>query len=103
MRKIDVLGIGIGIFVAGGLVYIVLQVAGLDNIEAGIWSQLLLVAGLIGWVATYITRAAGNKMTYTQQREAYEEAYFKKRLEELTPEELARVQAEIDQERSQTK
>ncbi len=103
MRKIDVLGIGAGIFVAGGLVYVVLQVAGLDNLEAGIWSQLLLVAALIGWVATYITRAVGNKMTYDRQREAYEEAYFKKRLDELTPEELARIQAEIDQERSQTK
>lgn len=103
MRKIDVLGIGVGIFAAGGLVYVVLQVAGLDNVNAGIWSQLLLVGGLIVWVATYITRAAGNKMTYNQQREAYEEAYFKKRLDELTPEELARVQAEIDRERSQTK
>ncbi|WP_009634352.1 DUF3007 family protein [Synechocystis sp. PCC 7509] len=103
MRKIDVLGIGIGVFVAGGLVYVVLQVVGLDNLEAGIWSQLLLVAGLIGWIATYITRAASNKMTYHQQREAYEQAYFKKRIDELTPEQLANIQAEIDQEKSQTK
>ena len=103
MRKIDVLGIGVGIFAAGGLTYLVLQVAGLDNVDAGIWSQLLLVGGLIGWVATYITRAMGNKMTYIQQREAYEEAYFKKRLDELTPEELERIQAEIDREKSQTK
>ena len=103
MRKIDVLGIGLGIFAAGGLVYVVLQVAGLDNLEAGIWSQLLLVGGLIGWVATYITRAVGNKMTYTQQREAYDRAYLEKRLEELTPEELANIQAEIDFGRSQTK
>jgi Protein of unknown function (DUF3007) len=103
MRKIDVLGIGVGVFAAGGLVYIVLQVAGLDNTDAGIWSQLLLVGGLIVWVATYITRAVSNKMTYNQQRQAYEEAYFQKRLEELTPEELAKIQAEIDQERSQTK
>ncbi len=103
MRKIDVLGIGVGVFVAGGLIYVVLQVAGLDNLQAGIWSQLLLVGGLIGWVATYLTRAAGKKMTYNQQREAYEEAYLKKRLDELTPEELANIQAEIDLERSQNK
>ncbi len=102
MRKIDILGIGVGIFVAGGLSYAVLQIAGLDNLTAGVWSQLLLVGGLIGWVATYITRAMNNKMTYNQQREAYEEAYFKKRLDELTPEELERIQTEIDQERSQT-
>ncbi len=103
MRKIDVLGIGVGVFAAGGLIYVVLQVAGLDNLEAGIWSQLLLVGGLIGWVATYITRAVRNNMTYNQQREKYEEAYFQKRLDELTPEELARIQAEIDKERSQIK
>ena len=98
MRKIDVLGIGLGVFVAGGLIYIVLQVAGLDSLEAGIWSQLLLVGGLIGWVATYIFRAVNHKMTYDRQREEYEEAYFQKRLEELPPEELAKIQAEIEQE-----
>lgn len=98
MRRIDVLGIGLGVFAAGGLVYIVLQVAGLNGLEAGIWSQLLLVGGLVGWVATYAFRAVGQKMTYHQQRQDYEEAYFKKRLEELTPEELAKLQAEIEQE-----
>lgn len=103
MRKIDVLGIGVGIFAAGGLTYLALQVAGLDNLAAGIWSQLLLVGGLIGWVVTYITRAVGNKMTYNQQRQAYEEAFFQKRLNELSPEELARIQAEIEIERSQNK
>jgi len=37
-------------------------------------------------------------MTYHQQREEYEQAFFQKRLEELTPEELAKIQAEIAQE-----
>lgn len=99
MRRIDVLGIGLGVFAAGGLVYIILQVAGLDSLEAGVWSQLLLVGGLIGWVVTYVFRAVGQKMTYNQQRQDYEDAYFKKRLEELSPEELAKIQAEIEQER----
>ncbi|HEY9640244.1 MAG TPA: DUF3007 family protein, partial [Coleofasciculaceae cyanobacterium] len=30
MRRIDVIGIGIGIFIAGGAAYFVLQQAGLD-------------------------------------------------------------------------
>jgi hypothetical protein len=99
MRRIDVLGIGLGVFAAGGLVYIILQVAGLDTLEAGVWSQLLLVGGLIGWVISYVFRAVGQKMTYNQQRKDYEEAYFKKRLDELTPEELAKLEAEIEQEK----
>ncbi len=101
MRKIDTIGIGLGVFAAGGLVYIILQVAGLDSLEAGIWSQVLLVGGLVGWVATYVYRAVGKKMTYHQQRQDYEEAYLKKRLEELSPEELAKIQAEIEEERTQ--
>lgn len=101
MRKIDAIGIGLGVFAAGGLVYLILQVAGLDSLEAGIWSQVLLIGGLVGWVATYVYRAVGNKMTYHQQRQDYEEAYLKKRLEELSPEELAKLQAEIEEERTQ--
>jgi hypothetical protein len=101
MRKIDAIGIGLGVFAAGGLVYLILQVAGLDSLEAGIWSQVLLVGGLLGWVATYVYRAVGNKMTYHQQRQDYEEAYLKKRLEKLSPEELAKLQAEIEEERTQ--
>lgn len=99
MRRIDAIGIGLGVFIAGGLVYVVLQLAGLDNVNAGIWSQVFLVAGLIGWLATYIFRAIGQKMTYHQQREEYEQAFLQKRLDELTPEELAKIQAEIEQEK----
>jgi len=46
MRQL-MFGIGLGVFVAGGLVYAILQLAGLDSLEAGVWSQLLLVGGLV--------------------------------------------------------
>lgn len=99
MRRIDAIGIGLGVFVAGGLVYAALQLVGLDGEKAGIWSQVLLVSGLVGWLVTYLVRAVGQKMTYHQQREQYEQAFFEKRLAELTPEELAKIQAEIEQEK----
>lgn len=98
MQRITAIGITIGVFTAGGLAYIVLKIAGLDGMEAGIWSQLFLVGGLIGWLMSYALRVVGQKMTYHQQRKAYEEAFLKKRLDELTPEELAKIQAEIEQE-----
>ncbi|MDH6061227.1 DUF3007 family protein [Chrysosporum bergii ANA360D] len=98
MRRIDAIGIGLGVFIAGGLAYIGLDLVGLDDLQAGIWSQVLLVSGLLGWLASYIFRAVGNKMTYHQQREEYEKAFLQKRLDELTPEELAKIQAEIEQE-----
>ncbi|MBF2008628.1 DUF3007 family protein [Chlorogloeopsis fritschii PCC 9212] len=98
MRRIDAIGIGLGVFSAGGLVYLLLQLAGLDSLNAGIWSQALLVGGLVGWLLTYLFRAVSHNMTYHKQREQYEEAYLQKRLEELSPEELAKIQAEIEQE-----
>ena len=99
MRRIDAIGIAIGVFAAGGVVYLFLQVAGLDGLQAGIWSQALLVAGLIGWLLTYLFRAVTQNMTYNQQLKDYEDAVLQKRLDEMTPEELEKLQAEIEQEK----
>jgi hypothetical protein len=98
MRRIDAIGIAFGVFVAGGIMYVVLQIAGLDSFKAGIWSQLLLVGGLVGWLLSYLFRVGSKNMTYNQQLKDYEEAVLQKRLEEMTPEELAQLQAEIEQE-----
>ena len=98
MRRIDAIGIGLGVFIAGGLGYVGLQLVGLDGQQAGIWSPVLLVSGSLGWLASYIFRAVGNKMTYHEQREQYEKAFLQKRLDELSPEELAKIQDEIAQE-----
>ena len=98
MRRIDVIGVGIGIFAAGGLAYLFFQQVGLDSISAGIWSQVLLVGGLLGWLLTYVFRATTHTMTYNQQMKDYQEAVLQKRFDELTPEQLAKLQAEIEQE-----
>ncbi|MDV3001964.1 MAG: hypothetical protein N5P05_003570 [Chroococcopsis gigantea SAG 12.99] len=98
MRRLDVIAIGIGLFAGGGILYLVLQWTGLDGITAGIWSQAILVGGVIGWVFTYLFRVMTKNMTYSQQVRDYQEAVLQKRLEELTPEELSRLQAEIEQE-----
>ncbi|MDP8964581.1 MAG: DUF3007 family protein [Cyanobacteriota bacterium] len=99
MRRIDAIGITIGVFAAGGIIYVVLQIAGLDNLQAGIWSQALLVGGLVGWLLTYLFRVGTKNMTYNQQVKDYKEAVLQKRLEAMTPEELAQLQAEIEQEK----
>jgi Protein of unknown function (DUF3007) len=99
MRRIDVIGIGIGVFALGGGLYLTLQILGLDTLSAGIWSQVIFLGGLLGWVATYLLRVVNKNMTYDQQVQDYEDAVLQKRLDELTPEELAKMQAEIEQER----
>ena len=98
MRRIDAIGISIGIFVGGGLIYLALQVVGINSMNAGIWTQAVLVGGLVVWLMTYLFRVTNSDMTYNQQLKDYEEAVLQKRLEEMTPEELAKLQAEIEQE-----
>lgn len=99
MRRIDALGITLGIFIAGGGIYLIFQLVGLDGISAGIWTQALLVVGLIGWLSTYLFRVSTKNMTYNRQLEDYEEAVLQKRLDEMTPEEIAKLQAEIEAEK----
>ncbi len=98
MRRIDAIGIGIGIFLAGGVAYFALQAIGLDDLSAGVWSQVLLVGGLVGWVTTYLFRVVTGNMTYNRQRDDYEEAFLERRWQELTPQQRAQLQAEIEAE-----
>jgi Protein of unknown function (DUF3007) len=99
VRRIDAIGIALGFFVAGGIVYLVLQTFGFDSLNAGIWTQALLVAGLIGWSLTYLFRVITKNMTYNQQLKDYEDAVLEKRLAEMTPEELEQLQAEVEREK----
>lgn len=103
MRRIDALAITVGFFAVGGLAYFGLRQAGFEFNDAGIWSQVILILGLLGWVSTYVFRAVTQTMTYNEQLENYKTAVLKKRYEEMTPEELAKLQAEIDAEKAQQK
>ena len=100
MRRIDAIGISLGVFVLGGALYVGLNLAGLDGLSAGVWSQVVLVLVLLGWTATYLTRVLGKNMTYDRQLQDYEDAVLQKRLDEMSPEELAALQAEVEQERA---
>lgn len=101
MRRIDAIGIALGVFIAGGLAYLILQVAGLDSQDAGIWSQVILVSVLVVWLFSYLFRVATKQMTFSQQLKDYEEAVLQKRLEEMTPEEIAQLQAEVEREKKE--
>ncbi|MGD1805547.1 DUF3007 family protein [Dapis sp. BLCC M126] len=100
MRRIDAIGISIGIFAGGGILYLVLQIVGINSTNAGIWTQAVLVGGLVVWLLTYLFRVANTDMTYNKQLNDYEEAVLQKRLEEMTPEELAQLQTEVEQEKA---
>ncbi len=103
MRRIDVFSIGLLVFLAGGALYIGLKLTGMDALDAGRWSQFILVIGLLGWVATYLFRVTTGNMTLNQQLDDYETAVLEKRLEELSPEEIAKIQQELEQESNEPK
>ena len=96
MRRIDAIAITFGFFVAGGLIYLILQLIGVDSTQSGIWTQAFLILGLLAWTLTYIFRFSQGNMTYNQQLKDYEDAVLQKRLEQMTPEELAELQAETE-------
>jgi len=98
MRRIDVILISLLLLPAGWGVYWLFQVVGLDSIDAGLWSQSVLVFGLLLWIGSYLFRVSTGKMTYNKQRQIYEEAVLQDRLEKMSPEELAKLQLEIEKE-----
>ncbi|ELR96989.1 DUF3007 family protein [Gloeocapsa sp. PCC 73106] len=100
MRRIEIIFIGLAIFAFGGVSYLLLQYLGIDGLTAGIWTQLLLILGVVGWILSYLWRVLNHNMTYNQQLKDYEEAVLRKRLEEMTPEELAQLEAEIAEEKN---
>lgn len=100
MRRIDVLGIGVGIFLAGGGLFLAFRLLGLDGISAGIWSQVVMIGGVVGWLTTYLLRVVTQSMTLNRQLDDYEEAVLQRRLEELTPEQISALQEELESESS---
>jgi len=95
VRRIDIIGIGIGIFLAGGALFLGFRLLGLDGLSAGIWSQVVMVGGLVGWLLTYLFRVVTHNMTLNQQLDDYETAVLQKRLDELSPEELVALQKDM--------
>jgi len=85
----DVTLICAGLIALGYALYYGLQAAGMDAGMAGNWVQLAIFVGIcIGWVSTYLFRVATKQMTYVKQLEDYEEAVMRKRVEEMTEDEL---------------
>ena len=98
MRRIDIFLLAIAVFVAGGLVYVLFRLLGLDGLKAGVWSQLVLIVGLLSWIFSYLFRAVTGNMTYNRQMEEYKAAVLEKQLESLSEEELAALQAKVEAE-----
>lgn len=89
-----------GLIALGYAMYYGLQAMGMEPGYAGNWVQLTIFLGIcIGWVSTYLYRVATKQMTYVKQLEQYEQAVMKKRLEEMTEDELSGLLDETEEEK----
>jgi hypothetical protein len=95
MRRIDAIAVMAAFFGFGGVAFWVFRTSGFDDINAGVWSQVVLVGVLIAWISTYVFRAVTKTMTYNQQLDEYKKAVLSKKLEEMSPEERDRLFAEV--------
>ena len=98
MRRIDAILVTLGLFAAGGLLFWGFRAAGANEIDAGVWSQAVFLLLVLGWLLTYAVRAVTQNMTYNRQLEEYKTEVLKKQWESLSPEEQAKILAELDQE-----
>eukprot|EP01025_Chloroclados_australasicus_P022602 TRINITY_DN23217_c0_g1_i2.p2 TRINITY_DN23217_c0_g1~~TRINITY_DN23217_c0_g1_i2.p2 ORF type:complete len:164 (-),score=17.41 TRINITY_DN23217_c0_g1_i2:84-575(-) len=93
----DVILIGVGLIGLGYGLYYGLQAFGVEPLTAGNLTQLIIFVGMcVGWIGSYLFRVSTKQMTYVTQLKDYEEAVMKKRLEEMTEEELERMMSEVE-------
>lgn len=98
----DAIIIGVVLIASGYGLKWGLELAGVPDLQAGVYAEMAVFLLLcFGWVSTYIFRVATKKMTYVQQLQQYEEAVMKKRLEEMTEEELKTLQEDLEKEKKQ--
>lgn len=97
-RRLDVLILGLGILLGGGILYEGLTLLGVEAQPAQLWASCSLSLGLVAWVMTYLLRVVSGKMSLHQQQKAYEVELLKRKLDLMTPEELMRFQQEIEED-----
>lgn len=98
----DIIIIGAALIGLGYAMYYGLQALGMDAGYAGNWVQLIIFMGIcVFWVSTYVYRVATKQMTYVKQLEQYEDAVMRKRLEEMTEDEIQELirESEIEKQR----
>ncbi len=91
MRRIDVIVISAGFGAVGPGGYGLLRWLGIPADQAEIWTSLLLLGGLLLWLATYAGRVITGRMTYHQQLQNYKRAVLAQKLAEMSPEEINKL------------
>ena len=103
MTRANVLQIGIAVLLIGPFGYAFFRSIGFEGASAGIAAEAILIFIVFGWTGTYLFRVITGKMTFTEQRKRYRDAYEKITTAELqsqfdlmSEEEQIRLMKEIE-------
>tara|TARA_B100001250_G_C19083577_1_gene479602 strand:- start:130 stop:468 length:339 start_codon:yes stop_codon:yes gene_type:complete len=77
LKKVNVIQIGLLVFVLGGLGYELFLLLGFESVSSGIASEAILIVLVFAWTISYLLRVFTGKMTFVEQREKYRKAYEK--------------------------
>ncbi len=91
MRKRDVLLWGGLLFVGGGSLVRLMQ----GNVNGQVISALLFGLVIVGWTASYLLRVFTGRMAFNEQVELFKDAQLQNYLDQLSPDELAALEAEL--------
>ncbi|MFS8865414.1 MULTISPECIES: DUF3007 family protein [unclassified Synechococcus] len=95
MRRLDVLGVGLGLLLGGGGLYGLLLWAGLDTGAAQQISSVVLLLACLGWTLGYLRRVLRGEMTLKAQWASFETQQIQEKLHSLSAEEWQALQAEL--------
>lgn len=99
--RLQILIFGLGILLVGGGIYGGLKVTGVSDLTAQTGASILLLVGLLGWTFGYLRRVLTGQMSLHHQRQVYETEQLQRMVEQMTPEQVAAFQAELEQERAE--
>ena len=83
MTRANVLQIGLAVLFLGAIGYAFFRSLGFEGASAGIAAEAILMLVVFGWTGNYLFRVFTGKMTFTEQRKRYREAYERMTTAEL--------------------
>ena len=105
VTRSNVIQIGLAALFLGAAGYAFFRFIGFEGASAGIASEAVLILIVFGWTGTYLFRVFTGKMTFTEQRKRYHDAYEKmtnaelqSRFDSMSEEEQIRLIKEVENE-----
>ncbi len=96
--RLNILIFGCIVLLGGGALYGGVRLLGISEATAQTGASVLLLLGFVVWTAGYLSRVLSGRMSLHRQQQVYETERLRQQIEQMSPEQLAALQAEIEAE-----